>query len=80
MTIKSFDNTVGFIMKSKINSPDETCFNFTSGYSIDMSTTASIFLGAASFLNIWMSNNIWKAANYWWSNLQSPSLIILTSS
>ena len=50
-TIKSFGNTVGFIMKSKINSPDESCFNFPTGYSIDMSTLTNIPFGAASFLN-----------------------------
>jgi hypothetical protein len=26
-TVKSFGNTFGFVMKSKINSPDESCFN-----------------------------------------------------
>jgi hypothetical protein len=36
-TVKSFGYTVGFIMKSKINFPDESCFNFPTGYSIDMS-------------------------------------------
>ena len=62
-------------MKSKINSLDETCFNLLTVYSIDMSTVVSISFGAASFLNLWMSNNIWGVGNYWWSNLQSPSLI-----
>ena len=62
-------------MKSKINSVDETCFNFPNGYSIDMSTVVSISIRAASFLNIWVSNNIWGVGDYWWSNLQSPSLI-----
>ena len=42
MTVKSFDNTVGFIMKSKINSVDQTCFNFPNGYSIDMSIATGI--------------------------------------
>ena len=37
VTVKSFGNTFGFIMKSKINSPDETCFNLPTGYSINMS-------------------------------------------
>ena len=41
-SVKSFGNTFGFVMKSKINSPDESCFNFTTGYSIDMSVLASI--------------------------------------
>jgi hypothetical protein len=35
-TVKSFGKTVGFIMKSKINSPDESCFNLPTNYSIDM--------------------------------------------
>jgi hypothetical protein len=50
-TVKSFGNTVGFVMKSKINSPDESCFNFPTGYSIDMSGTTSIPFETASFLN-----------------------------
>ena len=50
-TLKSFDNSVGFVMKSKINSPDESCFNFPTGYSIDMSVTTSILFAAPSFLN-----------------------------
>jgi hypothetical protein len=40
--IKSFSITVGFIMKSKINSPDESCFNLQNGYLIDMSAITSI--------------------------------------
>ena len=51
MTVKSFVNTVGFIMKSKINSPDESCFNFPTGYSIDMSVPISIPFVTASYLN-----------------------------
>ena len=50
-TVKSFSYTVGFIMKSKINSPDESCFNFPTGYSIDMSVVASIPFVTPSFLN-----------------------------
>ncbi len=56
-------------MKSKINSPDESCFNLPTGYSIDMSVTASITFGASSFLNYDSSNNNWGSANNWWSNL-----------
>ena len=52
-TVKSFGKTVGFIMKSKINSPDESCFNLPSGYSIDMSVSESISFAAPSFLNIY---------------------------
>ncbi len=48
-TIKSFGSTVGFIMKSKINSADESCFNLPSGYSIDMSVSTSIPFAAPSF-------------------------------
>ena len=77
-TVKSFDDTVGFIMKSKINSPDESCFNFPTGYSIDMSGTANIPFGAASFLNA--GNNNWGSANDWFANLQSGLLITLSSS
>jgi hypothetical protein len=79
-TIKSFSKTVGFIMKSKINSPDETCFNFPSGYSIDMSVTASITFVIASFFNFWTSDNNWISGNGWFTNLQSGSSIILASS
>ncbi len=62
-------------MKSKINSPDESCFNFPTGYSIDMSITTSIPFGTASFLNIYLSNtNNWKLGNDWWNNLQSGLL------
>ncbi len=47
-------------MKTKINSSDESCFNFPTSYSIDMSgTAASILLGTVSFLNSWTSNNNW---------------------
>jgi hypothetical protein len=48
-TVKSFGNTVGFIMKSKINSADESCFNFLSRYTIDMSVPTSILFAAPSF-------------------------------
>ncbi len=48
-TVKSFSYTVGFIMKSKINSFDESCFNFPTGYSIDMSGNASILFASPSF-------------------------------
>jgi hypothetical protein len=68
MTVKSFGNSVGFIMKSKINSPDETCFNFPTGYSIDMSITASTPFGAASYFNEDGSNN-WGSYIFWWGNL-----------
>ncbi len=77
-TVKSFSNTVGFIMKSKINSPDETCFNFPTGYSIDMILSVSIPLVTPSFLN--SGGNNWSSVNSWWNNIQSGSLIILISS
>jgi hypothetical protein len=80
-TVKSFGNTVGFIMKSKINSPDESCFNFPTGYSIDMSVTTSISFSAPSYLNFWTSNtNNWSSSNDWFANLQSGLLITLASS
>jgi hypothetical protein len=66
-------------MKSKINSLDESCFNFQTGYSIDMSVFTSILFDAPSFLN-WYVNNNWGSANDWWYNLQSGLLIPLTSS
>ena len=50
-TVKSFSYTVGFIMKSKINSPDESCFNLPTGYSIDMGVTTNIPFVTASYLN-----------------------------
>ncbi len=65
-------------MKSKINSPDESCFKFATGYSIDMSGSTSIPFGTASFSN-WDSSNNWILGNDWLSNLQSGSLIPLTS-
>jgi hypothetical protein len=77
-TVKSFSNTVEFIMKSKINSPDESCFNFPTGYSIDMSVSASIPFVVASFLNA--GNNNWGTYNGWFTNLQSGSSIISASS
>jgi hypothetical protein len=66
-------------MKSKINSPDESCFNFLSGYSIVMSGPTSILFGKASILN-WFGTNIWYSANSWFANLQSGLLITLASS
>jgi hypothetical protein len=70
ITVKSFGNTVGFIMKSKINSPDESCFNLPTGYSIDMSLLASIPFETASYLNSWTSyTNNWNSGNGWWNNL-----------
>ena len=51
ITLKSFSKTVGFVMKTKINSPDESCFNLPTGYSIDMSVPTSISFEATSFLN-----------------------------
>ncbi len=65
-------------MKSKINSPDESCFNFQTDYSIDMSVSVSIPLGVASFL--YSDTNNWGSGNYWWSNLYSASLITFISS
>ena len=79
-TIKSFSNTVGFIMKSKINSPDETCFNLPTGYSIDTSVPANIPFVKASFLNFWTNDNNWISGIAWWNNLQSGLLITLASS
>ena len=66
-------------MKSKINSPDESCFNFPTGYSIDMNVPTSIPFGTASILN-WFGTNIWYSANSWWNNFQSGSSITLASS
>jgi hypothetical protein len=80
-TVKSFGYTVGFIMKSKINSPDESCFNFPTGYSIDMSGTASIPFGTPSYLNSYGSNNNnWISTIQWFNNLQSGLVITLASS
>ena len=80
-TAKSFGKTFGFIMKSKINSPDVSCFNFPNGYSIDMSGTASIPFETASFLNSLTGNkNNWGSSNGWFNNLQSGLLITLASS
>ena len=68
-------------MKSKINSPDESCFKFTTGYSIDMSGTASISFAAPSFLNPWTGNtNNWGSYSGWFANLQSGLSITYTSS
>jgi hypothetical protein len=80
-TVKSFVNTFGFVMKSKINSPDQSCFNFPSGYSVDMSVSASIIFAAPSYPNSWTINtNNWDSGYGWWNNLQSGSSITLTSS
>ena len=79
-TVKSFNKTVGFIMKSKINSRDESCFNFPSGYSIDMSVSASITFGTPSYLNSLTNNNNWSSSGAWFINLQSGLLITLASS
>ena len=78
-TSKSFGNIVGFIMKSKINSADETCFSLPTGYSIDMSVLTSIFYVASSFLH-WDNSNNWGSGNGWWNNLHFASSITLTSS
>ena len=57
-------------MKSKINSPDESCFNLPTGYSIDMIGTANIPFGIPSYLNSRYSNtNNWNYGYNWWSNL-----------
>ena len=77
-TVKSFGNTFGFVMKSKINSPDESCFNLQSGYSIDMSVTENISFAAPSFLR--SGSNNWSPNNGWWNNLQSGLLITLANS
>ena len=79
-TEKSFGNPVGFIMKSKINSPDDSCFNFPSGYSIDMFVRITTPFGAVSFLNYDSSNSNWGSSNYWWNNFQSGLLITLANS
>jgi hypothetical protein len=65
-------------MKSKINSPDESCFNFLSEYSINMNVHTSISFGTTNFLN--SGSNNWGSADYWWNNLQTGSLITLASS
>ena len=41
MTVKSFGNNFGFIMKSKINSVNETCFSFPTFHSIDIGLSVS---------------------------------------
>ena len=79
MTVKYFGNSVGFIMKSKINSPEESCFNFPTDYSIDMNVAESILFVTPSYLNLDGSNS-WGFINYWWNNLQSGLLITLASS
>jgi hypothetical protein len=67
-------------MKSKINSPDESCFNLSTGYSIDMSVSASIMFETASYLNSFTGNNDWGSSNLWWNNFQSGLLITLANS
>ena len=61
-TVKSFGNTVGFIMKSKIKLHDESCFNLPTGYSVDMSVIARIPFETASFLH--GNTNNWGSTNY----------------
>ncbi len=78
LTVKSFGNSVGFIMKSKINSPDESCFNLPTGYSIDMSVTESIPFGTPSYLN--GGSNNWASISGTFANLQSGLLITLANS
>ena len=65
-------------MKSKINSPDESCFNFATGYPIDMSVTESISFETPSFLH--SGSNNWGSSNNWFNNLQSGLLITLANS
>jgi hypothetical protein len=77
--VKSFGNTFGFVMKLKINSPDESCFNLPNGYSIDMNVASGIPFVTASFLNYDSTNN-WLSANVWWNNFQSGLSITLESS
>ena len=67
VTIKSFENIFGFIMKSKIKSLEETCFNLPTDYSINMSTAATIAFGAENFLNF--GSNNWGSAIAWFNNL-----------
>ncbi len=78
--VKSFSNTIGFIMKSKIILPDESCFNLPTSYSIDMNVSARIQFVAPSYINTFLNNNNWGADDYWFFNPQSGSSIILTSS
>ena len=47
--VKSFVKIFGFIIKSEINSTNETFFNLPSGYSIDLLPTEFIWFGEASF-------------------------------
>ncbi len=66
-------------MKSKINSLDDSCFNFPTGYSIDMSVGTNIPFVISSYLN-WDGTNNWGSSNNWWNNLQSGLLITLANS
>ena len=65
-TVKSFVNTFGFVMKSKINSPDQSCFNLPSGYSVDMSVAVSIPFETPSLLN--SGSNNWGLSNSWFTD------------
>ena len=65
-------------MKSKINSPDESCFNFPTDYSIDMNVAESILFVTPSYLNF--GSNNWVSGNAWFANLQSSLLITLANS
>jgi hypothetical protein len=76
--VKSFENTVGFIMKSKIKLHDESCFNLPTGYSVDMRVDASFPFEIASFLSY--DGNNWGSGSHWFTNLQSASSITLESS
>ena len=66
-------------MKSKINSPNETCFKLPTGYSIDMNVVENMTIGVASFLNN-DTNNSWISAICFFNNLQSGYSISLTNS
>ena len=72
--VKSFSNTFGFIMKSKIISPDESCFNLRTSYSIDMNVSASIPFVTVSFLSSGSNNWIYATCCFW-NNIMSGSLI-----
>ncbi len=67
-------------MKSKINSPNESCFNLPSSYSIDMNVSTSISFVTPNFFNFWTRKTNWDFTNSWWNNLQSGSFITLASS
>ena len=59
MTLKSFGNNFGFIMKSKINSLDETCFSLPTGYSINIHISVSIPFGEINYTNSYTGNYYW---------------------